>query len=94
MSTVEERLPSLDLTRALQLAAEARKADSAVVTADVRPNPRVGTSRDVAFVGNCNSLNAAVSRVPPTIVRRAYSTRVSYSLPPAMQHSTGVTRNI
>ena len=50
MSAVEQLLPSIDPTRGLQLAAEARMADGAIVTADAKPNPRLGTSADLGFV--------------------------------------------
>lgn len=63
MSAVEGLLSSIDRKSAFQLAAESRKANSGLVTADVRPNPRVGSSGDVGFVGNRNSSNTAVARI-------------------------------
>ena len=68
------------------IAAEARKADGAIVTADLRPNPTVGTSATVGFVGNCNSLNTIVSRAPPTVARKFFQLRcrIFFHLPCSM----------
>lgn len=80
MTAVQQVIPSIDPTSELLLAAEARKADGLIVTANVRPSPRVGTSADASFVGNSKSLNTVVSRVLPNTVCKVSSTRVNILL--------------